>query len=87
MFPLWHLKGHHLNVNNIGERMWKQTVMPKIRYYPNIYLEVLLKTMKSLNQDSQCPSQDSNWAPPEYKLPLQPLCLVLLIIIQLFNTT
>jgi hypothetical protein len=39
--------------------------------------EGLKKTTRNLNQGGQCPSQDSNWASPEYKseaLPLEPTC-------------
>jgi hypothetical protein len=48
------------------------------RYYPDIHLEALRKTTKNLSQDSQYPEQDSNQAPPEYKLEMwEHLCNLL----------
>jgi hypothetical protein len=31
-----------------------------------MFLEKLRKTTLNLYQDTLCPGQDSNWAPPEY---------------------
>jgi hypothetical protein len=41
LFALWHLKCHYLKVNNKWDRMWKEVIIPNVRYYPSIYLEVL----------------------------------------------
>jgi hypothetical protein len=38
-----------------------------LRNYPSIYLEEPSKNTKDLSQDSQCPDQDRNCAPTEYK--------------------
>lgn len=38
-----------------------------LRYYPDICLAGLSKITKKLNQQSQCPSWDPNWTPPEYE--------------------
>jgi hypothetical protein len=39
-------------VNNELEDTWKEGVVPKLRYYPGIYLKVLKKTTKNLSQTS-----------------------------------
>jgi hypothetical protein len=49
-------------VSNELERMW-----PNLRYYPNICLEGLRKTTKSLSQDSRSPGRDLNLGPPKYE--------------------
>jgi hypothetical protein len=60
---------------------WKECgrkrLCPSLQYFPIICLDMLRKTMKYLSQDNQCPSQDSNWAPPKCKsqaLLLEPTC-------------
>jgi hypothetical protein len=45
---------------------------PHFTQYPGIYLERLRRTMKDLSHESQCPDQDSNWAPPEYEVVVLP---------------
>jgi hypothetical protein len=42
--------------------------------HPGISLEGLRRTMRNLNQDSMCPSQDSNLGPHEYKSRALLLC-------------
>jgi hypothetical protein len=49
-----------------------ETVVAYWRYYPDICLETLRKTIKNLTQDSLCPVQDSN-----RNLPLEPTSSVL----------
>jgi hypothetical protein len=44
-----------------------------LMYYLDICLEALRKVKKNLSSDSQCPGQDSNSEPPEYKS--EALCL------------
>jgi hypothetical protein len=49
-------------------------------YHSGICLERMKKTMKCLREDSWCPDQDLNRAPPEYKpeaSPLKPDCFIL----------
>lgn len=41
--------------------------MAKSRYYYGICLEGLRSTMETPDEDRQCPSQDSNRVPPQYK--------------------
>jgi hypothetical protein len=38
-----------------------------LRYYPDICLDVLRNTTKTLSQDSRSPGQDLNPGPPEYE--------------------
>jgi hypothetical protein len=38
------------------------------KYYPGIFLEGLMKTTKSLSQESQLPGRGSNCGPHEYNL-------------------
>jgi hypothetical protein len=38
-----------------------------LRYYSDICLEGLRKTMKKLSKSSRCPSQDLNAGSPEYE--------------------
>jgi hypothetical protein len=45
----------------------KEVAVAKLRYYPDICLEELKKTTKTLNQDSRYPGRDSNREPPKYK--------------------
>jgi hypothetical protein len=40
---------------------------------PSQHFPGLMKTMKNLSQDSQCPAWDSNLAPPKYKSRVLPL--------------
>jgi hypothetical protein len=37
------------------------------KYYSDVCMEGVRKTIKILSQDSQCSSRDLNQAPPEYK--------------------
>jgi hypothetical protein len=66
-------------VNDELERIWKEVVVPNLRYYPNICLEGLRKTTQNLSQDSWSLSQDFNLVPPKYKagvLTIWPRCSV-----------
>jgi hypothetical protein len=48
-------------------------VLVQSKYSPCLYLEKLRRTMRNLNHHSQCPSQDSNQVPAEYKSRVLPL--------------
>ena len=54
-------------VNNKLGRIWKEAVLVLQWYYPTISMGGTWKTTKYLLKDSQCPSQDSNRAPPKFK--------------------
>jgi hypothetical protein len=54
-------------VNNELERIWKEVVVTSSINYHGILRDELRETTKNMNQESRCPSQDSNPAHSEYK--------------------
>jgi hypothetical protein len=57
----------------------KKQSRPNLRHYPGLFLEIMWKITKNINQDSSHPWRDSNRAPPEHKsesLPPKPPCSV-----------
>lgn len=65
-----------------SERILRMAVEGWTEYCPGICLERLRKTLKDFSQDNQCPGQDPNRPPSEYKsksffLPDQPVQFLL----------
>jgi hypothetical protein len=53
-------------VNNELERIWKEAVVA-LRYYPNICVEELRNSIKTVSQDNRSSGSDLNPGPLEYE--------------------
>lgn len=50
-----------------SQRILMMALVAQWKYCPGICLKGLKKTTKNFSQANQCPGQDWNWPPPEYK--------------------
>jgi hypothetical protein len=67
-----------LNDKIINEGYERKMLWPNLSNYSSIFLEGLMKTMRNLNQDSQCLGWNLNLGPPKYKAGGQSLDKIIL---------